>query len=81
MMHWAKKTRIKSKWRHDNGGQLGSLIVGDDLGDLLGALDSHNGGGSICQYHHRVTLKNKMIIQCLQIIVNHVLAQKSVEWN
>jgi hypothetical protein len=30
----------------DNGSQLQSLTVSDDLGDLLDALDSHNGGAA-----------------------------------
>jgi hypothetical protein len=46
MMHWVEKTRSKRKWRHENGGQLQSLIVSDDLGDTLGTLDSHDGGAA-----------------------------------
>ena len=47
MMRWVEKTRSKRKRRRDNGGQLRSLTVSDDLGDLLGALDSHNGGTAV----------------------------------
>ncbi len=47
MMRWVEKTRSKRKGRRDNGGQLRSLTVSDDLGDLLGALDSHNGGTAV----------------------------------
>jgi hypothetical protein len=45
-MHWVEKTRSKRKRRRDNGSQLQSLTVSDDLGDLLGTLDSHTGGGA-----------------------------------
>jgi hypothetical protein len=43
MMHWVEKTRSKGKRRRDNGSQIRSLTASDDLGDHLGALDSHNG--------------------------------------
>ena len=46
MMHWVEKTRSKRKRRRDNGSQLQSSTVSDDLEDLLGALDSHNGGAA-----------------------------------
>jgi hypothetical protein len=46
MMHWVEKTRSKRKRRRDNGSQLQSLTVSDDLEDLLGDLDSHNGGAA-----------------------------------
>ena len=46
MMHWVEKTRSKRKRRRENDSQLQSLTVSDDLGDLLGALDSHNGGAA-----------------------------------
>jgi hypothetical protein len=47
MMHWLEKNRSKRKRRRDNDSQLRSLTVSDDLGDLLGALDSHNGGTAV----------------------------------
>ena len=47
MMHWVEKTRSKRKQRRDNGRQLQSVTVSDDLGDLLGALDSHNDGVAV----------------------------------
>jgi hypothetical protein len=46
IMHWVEKTRGKRKRRRDNGSQLQSSTVSDDLEDLLGALDSHNGGAA-----------------------------------
>jgi hypothetical protein len=42
MKHWVEQTRTKRKQMHDNGGQPQSLTVSDDLGDLLGVLDSNN---------------------------------------
>jgi hypothetical protein len=50
MMHWVEKTRGKRKRRCDNGSQLQSLTVSDDLEDLLGALDSHNGGTAAANF-------------------------------
>jgi hypothetical protein len=47
MMHWVEKTRSKRKRRHDNGGQLRSLTVSDDLRDLFGTLDGHSNGGAV----------------------------------
>ena len=44
MKHWVVHTKSKRKRRRDNDSQLQSLTVSDDLGNLLVALDSHNGG-------------------------------------
>lgn len=41
MIHWVEKTKNKVKWRCDHGGQLRRS---DGLRNLLGALDSNNGG-------------------------------------
>jgi hypothetical protein len=40
--HWVEKTKTKRKRRQDNDGQLQSLTLSYDLGDLLGVLDSNN---------------------------------------
>jgi hypothetical protein len=46
MIHCVEKTKNKRKQRRNNGGQLLSLTVSVDPGDLLGALDSNNGGAA-----------------------------------
>ena len=40
--HYMKKSKNKRKRRRDNEGQLQSLTVSDDIGDLLGALETQN---------------------------------------
>jgi hypothetical protein len=40
--HYTEKSKNKRKRRHDNEGQLQSLTVSDDIGDLLGALETQN---------------------------------------
>jgi hypothetical protein len=48
--HYMEKSKNKRKRRRDNEGQLQSLTVSDDIGDLLGALETQNdaaAGGSV----------------------------------
>jgi hypothetical protein len=40
LAHYVEKSKNKRKRRRDNGGQLRSLAVSDDIGDLLGALEN-----------------------------------------
>jgi hypothetical protein len=40
--HYVEKTKNNRKRRRNNGSQLRSLTVSDDIGDLLGALDTEN---------------------------------------
>jgi hypothetical protein len=44
--HYVEKSKNKRKRRRDNGGQLRSLTVSDDIGDLLGALENKNDGSA-----------------------------------
>jgi hypothetical protein len=44
--HYVEKSKNKRKQRRDNGGQLQSLAVSDDIGDLLGALETRNDGAA-----------------------------------
>ena len=48
--HYMEKSKNKRKRRRDNEGQLQSLTVSDDIGDLLGALETQKdaaAGGSV----------------------------------
>jgi hypothetical protein len=48
--HYVEKIKNKRKRRRDNGSQLGSLTVSNDIGDLVGALETQNdaaAGGSV----------------------------------
>jgi hypothetical protein len=48
--HYMEKSKNKRKPRRDNGGQLRSLAVSYDIGDLLSALETENdvaAGGSV----------------------------------
>jgi hypothetical protein len=44
--HYVEKSKNKRKQRRDNGGQLRSLRVSDDIEDLLGALETKNDGAA-----------------------------------
>jgi hypothetical protein len=44
--HCVEKTKNKRKQRRNNGGQLRSLTVSDDIGDLLCALDTKSDGAA-----------------------------------
>lgn len=70
-------TRSKRKGWHVDGGQLQKLKASDDLGDLLNAFDSHNGGVADI---HVATVVN-LRIPCLGIVNHNLLEYKSVDWN
>jgi hypothetical protein len=44
--HYVEKSKNKRKRWNDNGGQLQSLAVSDDIGDLLGALETKKDGAA-----------------------------------